>query len=219
MIRLIFNLFKTAFLKLAFSQQSKPVGFEKLSFKFIDSNGERYHRFNEDLDIPVQRKGQIERIMQELEAGISQSELDRFLVAMSKALDGKDKKGNLKPDIPMIGWLIEEMKMRKASILHPDILLELLCAVSIREDEDPAVWDEEIQQQKLIQIGKDCSEGSGLYDFFHKASLRESIPFLDITQGKWNEYLNHSRTKIKAMEVMLQDYSSEKESLKHEATS
>ena len=213
MIRIIFNLFKRQFLKLAFNEQSKPIGLDKMRFSFIDSNGMRHYRFIDDLDIPIIRKGQINRLLQELYSCLGADELDKFLDMMEKAVERKDDEGNLKPDISMIGFCIKEMKQRKEVLIHPDILMELMCAISIREDEAPEKWDEEIHRQKLEQLKKDSKDGSGLHDFFLKLGLKEYIPYLDISKEKWKEFMDQSQTKIKGLNLMAENYLSGAESL------
>ena len=170
MKRYLFNLFKTDFLKMVFDEQSKPVNFDLLEAKFVDSNGKKYFKYKDDFDIPILRKGKLEQLLQELRSGISGDELGMFLDAMDKSLN----KGQA--DVAKIGFIITEMRDRKELLLHPDILFEMVTVLYIREDENPALIDEEIHVEKYNQFKKD-SQG-GLYDFFYGAGLKRYIPYL-----------------------------------------
>lgn len=156
--------------------------------------------------MPLPRKLEIERLILELQAGISKNELQLFLEAMKDALSQTDKKGNFRPDIARIGFLVNEMKDRETMLIHPDTIMELLCAVSIREDENPGVWDEEIHRQKLKQLKKDCGDGGGLHDFFQQSSLTELMPYLDTSREKFSEYMRLGKVKVEALQKTLDHF-------------
>lgn len=224
-LRWIFNLFKTEFLKLAlpdmaplemftahkkellklaFHHQSKPVDKGRLEQAFIDSNGLPYFKFTNDMDIPVLRKGQLNRLEQELYSCISDEELKGFIQVMEDGLNETDKQGHMKPNIGIIGKMITEIKNRKQLLLHPDLMFGIVAACYIREDENPAEFDLEIQEQKVAQFKKDSV--GGLYDFFYSSGINELIPFLDITEEKFEEYLEIAQSEITAQNKWIQSH-------------
>ncbi len=204
MKRRLFNLFKSDFLKFAFDEQSKPVDFNNLETIFLDSNGKKYFRYKDDFDIPILRKGKLEQLIKELGYGISKDELTMFLDAMEKALD----KGQA--DVAKIGFIITEMRDRKDILIHPDILFEMVTTLYIREDENPAVIDEEIHAEKYEQLKKD-SQG-GLYDFFYTAGLTTYIPYLTKLKDDWNLYLEKARAELETQRSFISEKMWEKES-------
>lgn len=191
----IFAMRKKEFLKLAFHHQSKGVDRAKLEFAFLDSEGNQYDKFTNDMDIPVLRKGQLSRMEQELYSCISDEELKDFMQVMEDALNNTDKAGHMKPNIGLIGKMITEIKQRKQLLLHPDLMFNIVACMYIRRDENPAEFDLEIQEQKVAQLKKDST--GGLYDFFYSSGIKELLPFLTITEKKLDEYLEVAQSEIK----------------------
>lgn len=192
MIRLLFWLFQRQFLKLAFNSQSKPKGFEGMQQVFIDSNGKRYYSYHDDLDLPILRGKEVQKRIQLIQASMSEANLLKFLDAMEIALNSGKK-----IETAVIGHLIIEMRKRVGIWVDMDLLFDTVAIAYIREDEDKAIWDKIIHQEKIEQFKKD-SQG-GLYDFFYRAGLIEFIPFLGKSTDEWNEYFLNSESKMKAM--------------------
>jgi len=180
--------------KYIFERQSKPVGKEKMELMFVDSNGKRYYKYIDDLDIPAERWGHINRLYQELGNCISGDELELFINAMDKELNPEVESGERKKiDIGKIIVLVKEMKMRKEMLLHPDLMIEIVSSHYIREDENAAVWDEELHREKCKQFQKD--KGGGLRDFFQDAGLTVLMPFLRLSENDWKAYTEKSAKK------------------------
>jgi hypothetical protein len=207
--RFFYWLFKSQIKKIQFSEQSKKIGFEKLAFVFTDSNGKDYYRYTNDLEIPILRKGELERVLLEVESGLSGNELGRIIDAIDAAINEKDKKGMMSPNIGKIGFLIQEIRNRKEILIHPELLFEAVAILYIREDEDPAIVDREILKEKIEQLKKDSVEG--LYDFFYTSGLSTYIPFLEKSPEEWMEYYEAGKAKLEGMKKFLS--TSEQESL------
>jgi hypothetical protein len=187
--RFFYWLFKSQIKKIQFSEQSKKVGFEKLAFVFTDSNGKDYYRYTNDLEIL------------EIESGLSGNELERIINAIDAAINEKDKKGMMSPNIGKIGFLIQEIKNRKEILIHPELLFEAVAILYIREDEDPAIVDREILKEKIEQLKKDSVEG--LYDFFYTSGLSTYIPFLEKSPEEWMGYYEEGKAKLEGMKKFL----------------
>lgn len=193
-------LFKSHIKKLQFNEQSKKPGFEKLSFIFRDSEGKDYYKYANDFEIPILRKGELERVLLEIESGLSASELGRILKAMKDALS-ETKGDRFVPNIAKIGFLIEEMENRKEMLVHPELLFEVAAILYIREDEDPAIVDRQILSEKIVQLKKDSVDG--LYDFFYSRGLSTYIPYLEKSEEEFTEYYELSRKKLEVMNKFL----------------
>ena len=206
MIRLLFRWFKPQFIKMAFETQSKKQWLKDTEFAFIDSDGRRYYRFIDDMNIPIMRKGHIERLLVELNAKLSWSELNLFIDAMKKRIDDITNSNAIKGRIQglaHISLLVEEMSNRQKLILHPELLFEIAAATYIREDEDPTQIDIEIEKQKVEQFKKDTAKGGGLYDFFYKAGLNEFMPTFKELKENFTEYMEEAKTIIAMQEKYL----------------
>lgn len=185
------------------SKAEKRDDFSKMEVAFTDSNGVKYYKYLKDLDIPIIRFSHLQVYIQEMAAGFNRNEIELFLTALETALAGTEKTEG-KPDIGMMGWLLKEMRMRKDVLAHEEVLFWMVAALYIREDQNPAVWDEEIEEQKIKQFKLD-SQG-GLYGFFYGAGLSKYMPYFEKLKGDLTAYLRRGENKVKAMKMILEDY-------------
>ena len=201
----LYKLFPTAMNKAVFDSQSKPIGFDKCEFVFVDSNGKRYYRFMNDFDIPVVRVGMIELKLKELSMGLDGSEVDLIAEAMEVAINRKDKRGMMSPDLGMIGHLTKELKNRKETLVHPDLLMSMVSYLYIREDENAALIDETLHADKIEQFTKDSA--GGLAGFFLNAGLSKYLPYLNKLESDLTPTLKLSEAKVTALRNELTKYS------------
>lgn len=165
--------------------------------------------YDDDFDIPVIRRGESVKYLQELEACLSRDELEMFTTAMEKALE-REEKGRHKPDFTTIGFLIKEIQLRKDSLFHPEIMFNLAAVLYIREDEKPAVIDPQIHAQKVEQFKLD-SQG-GLYDFFYSVGLKEYLPFTKVSPEEFRTYWIQGKAEVEAMKQTLTTLSKQESS-------
>lgn len=197
--RLIYKLIKPFFLKYYYLDQSKKKGFENMTKAFIDSNGRPYYVTINDFDTPHVRTLAIEKSIMRLRAGLSEEDNKLIRDTMKKALNSGKKS-----DLAMIGHCLIEMDKREESIIHPDILFDIAALKYIREDEDPAVIDSTIHNQKIEQFKKDSL--GGLKDFFYNAGLNKFIPYLEKSESDWDEFITMSKIRIQGLKNQLQAY-------------
>src|SRR3990167_4205337 len=131
MIKIFYRLFKKDILRLVYAEQSKPKDFTDMELAFIDSNGKRYYKYKDEMDMPLKRWAMLQQFFGELTMVMTHGELMRITDAMQTALGGKDR------DIAMIGFLIKEIKNRCEMLLHEEILFRIVACLYIREDEEP----------------------------------------------------------------------------------
>lgn len=196
-------LSKSAFDKAArehiYSAQSKPKteGFEKMTLAFVDSEKRKYYKYSDDFDLPLERKGKLDRYYGWLSAMMGGHELSDFTDKMEKQLNEcintLDLKGRIE-GLAQIQLLINEIRNRKSLIVHEEIYFRIMGVQYIREDQNPAEWDEEFEDAKIEQFKKD-SKG-GLYDFFYNGPLRKYMAFYNLSEEEWTAYLNESRAII-----------------------
>ena len=189
---------ETAILKYAFNKQSKPKGseFAKMQFKFIDSEGKKYYRYYDDFDIPVMRFEQLQIKLREIESRISNEHLDKWIEVIEKILSKGDKQKAAIEAIQMIGTL----KQRREVLYEEKLLMQLVCILYIREDQDATIWDEEIEKYKFERLKAD--QTGGLRDFFIMAGLNEFLPSLKDMQSGWEKFLENQKQQIEAFDNM-----------------
>lgn len=195
-IKLFYRLFRKQILKIYFSEQSTSAGFENMKVQFVDSEGRRYFSPDKDLDLPHVRTQEIQRRLMGVKFGLDDSYVEDFITAVKAALNNGKR-----PDIAVIGHLINELEARSKIWLHPDVMFDMVAFKYIREDEDPAVIDKNIHIQKVEQFRKDSKEG--LYDFFYKAKLTDVLPFLKSLESEFPEFWQESIVQLKAKETQI----------------
>lgn len=194
----LYNILKPWFLKHYYLEQPKRSGFENMHKAFVDSVGRIYYVPKNDFDYPIARAKEIQKRLTRVQSGLSEEVTDMFFEAMRKALRQKQ------PDIPRVGFLIEEMALRKEIYIDNDLFMDILALKYIRSDENPAIVDKEIHLQKITQFNLD-SQG-GLRDFFYKMGLIQLIPYLSKLEEDWDEYTERSIRLMKMHESHLKAY-------------
>lgn len=199
MIKIFYRLFRKQILKIYFSEQSIKVGFENMKVQFVDSEGRRYYSPEKELDLPHQRTKEIQRRLMRIKFGLNDDDLELFIKAMKAALNNGKK-----PDVAMVGHLVNELEARSNIWMHPDMMFDMVAFKYIREDEDPAIIDKNIHSQKIEQFHKDSREG--LYDFFYSTKLTEVLPFLKSFENEFHELWRESIVKLEAIKIQMNDY-------------
>ncbi len=203
--KFLYRHFKDSILQVQFNEQSKKKGFEKMKKMFVDSNGKAYYRYIDDLEIPIMRKGQLEKVLKEIQMGISVDEsnkIDEFIL---------DEINKPKVDRAVIGHLILERKNREKLLIHPELLFEAVAIMYIREDEEPTLVDKEITRQKIEQLKKDSV--GGLYDFFYSSGINTYLPFLEKSEEEWQEYWEQGIAQSRELLVKLQNFRNQEKSI------
>ena len=195
-IKLFYRLFRKQILKIYFSEQSTSAGFENMKVQFVDSEGRRYFSPEKDLDLPHVRTQEIQRRLMGVKFGLDDSYVEDFITAVKAALNNGKR-----PDVAVIGHLINELEARSKRWLHPDVMFDMVAFKYIREDEDPAIIDKNIHAQKVEQFRKDSM--GGLYDFFYKARLTDVLPFLKSLESEFPEFFQESIVQLKAKETQI----------------
>ncbi len=198
-MNVIYKVLKPWFLKHYYLDQPKKSGFENMNKAFVDRAGRVYYTPKNDFDYPIIRVKELQKRLIRLDSGLNEQTIELFLDAMDKALG----KGKL-PDVARIGFLVHEMKARKEILIDNELFIDILALRFIRADENPAVIDKEIHEEKVKQFTEDSAEG--LYDFFYKMGLITLIPYLSKLEEDWEEYTEMGLAKMKAHEIHLKTY-------------
>lgn len=200
MIKLLFLLFKTPLVRHFKEELFAKGNNVKRSIAYVDENGKRYLKYDDDFDIPIKRIQELELRLKRVQRGLSSQDERDLLEACKKALNG-----GVKPDIARVGFIIEEMIMREQLVIHEDLWFDIIALTLIREDEDATVVDWTIHKNKVEQFKKEASKD--MYSFFVQSGLGTYIPYLTKLEDDWNEFYNESRIRIVAMRKMLEQFS------------
>jgi len=208
MLKLLYKLFPQSFNTLFFEiQNSKKKGLEDFEFAFIDSSGKKWYKVSEDVKMPYDRFVKLQEFLVELGACMTHDEFVLFKRAMKEALN------ETKPNIAMIGWLTQELEAREKFLIHEEIMYKILNTIFVREDQDPYLWDEEIENQKVTQLRKDAAQMKG---FFLCAIMKKYVPYIEKLGTDWKGYSEELNIKVKAMNEILTMYTSGQGSLTSE---
>lgn len=199
---------KEAMRKFFIREQHKPIGFDNLEFRFLDMAGKAYYGFPPDMPVPIERFGKMRDFLMWMTVGVSPEEFDMIYDAMDKSwIDTlKTKKNHQR-----IGLLLQELKLRKNMTIHTELLYNFLAVQWIREDENPEIFDSEIQDQKVRQFKIETRE-QNTYFFFHQPELKRLKELLEFTQAEWLAYWNESVEKQAFLRIAIKSILSEIES-------
>lgn len=177
-------------LQAAYEMQSVNH-FEKMQFAFFDSLGRRYYRYKKMEDIPLQIMEKLTEMQEELACKIPGRDLDIWLDKCESVLNSDSK-----TRITEMGHLFELLKNRRKVLLQPNVLMGIAALLTIREDEKPGVYNEEIHKEKFELFTKECKQSGVLRDFFQAAGLGSYLPSGSITDQDWTQLLAQSQRTI-----------------------
>lgn len=172
--------------------KTKPKWAALCSLKHTDKNGLRYYQYIDELDMPLMRKGEIDKCNMELRFG---SDYEDVFDALKDALCASDRKGNMQPDLQTASYLTQELIDRRELLVLPDIMMEIASHALIREDENPAIVDREILQEK-IEVFKKEIQGGGLHGFFQSSGLLSLIGLSNITILEFSKLIDNSQERL-----------------------
>jgi len=215
MIKKLYNnwgWFKNQVNKIRFENQSKPINFENLEEKFTDSNGMRYYIWSKDemFNMPLIRFQKLQVYIQELQSSFQGQELNEFVKVLEEQVDACVN--NAGKGLAAIGHLIKEVEWRQQALFREDILFKMVGCQYIREDQDPKIWDQELEDKKIAQLMEDSK--TGLSDFFLRAGMSDYYNFLKLTDEDLKGLSVKSKEALRVWNENLTKYSPERRFLK-----
>ncbi len=185
--------------KLAFNNQRHPHD-HKLVEAFVDSNGVKYFKYKDRFNMPVVRLGALQDFLFQLSRKIDKGEMELFIKAMNmlitNAVASLTHADKAVKHLARLQTTLDDMELREKEILHPELMFDVVAVNFIREDENPAQYDEVVHAEKVEQFKKDSA--GGLYDFFYSSSTMEYFPGLELLREDYQELWDYSKTKQSA---------------------
>lgn len=200
---LLYKWFPRQFNQLVWDSTYKPDKMKGLKFALV-CEGHRFYTYENLFDMPIERLGRAQDFVLQLQRMVSDDELNAFIESMEKALFESTNADKIK-GLSKIGFLLGEIKERKKILIHPEIMMELVGTMLIREDQDPGDWNDEFEQKKVEMFRKNY-KGKGLYDFFVSGGLKLFFPNLDSFETDWEDYLKMSQARLKHLNEIMESY-------------
>lgn len=175
----LFKLFKKELVSLFYLglKPSKSLPQDRLTFAFFGASGKQYFQVDE---LPILRKLKIAQTYIYLVNAINDTDINASIDAILLALQNKDDKGKMQPDIAKIGFICQKLKQRKGYYVRMDLIHELMANYFIREDETYDMVDNIILAEKIEEMSKLPHEV--VSDFFYSKSVNELFPYLQETE-------------------------------------
>ena len=172
-------------------REQKPIGFEQLELRFVDSQSHMYYGYPKDFSIPMPRYGKIRDFEMWMTVGVTPAEIEQILDAMDVAWVNslKSKKNHHE-----LGALIQELRMRSHMVVHTELLFNYLACQWIRDDESPDTFDPTIHDEKVATFKKESDNGRNHF-FFVQPELKRWNELYNFTPIEWEHYWNESNLK------------------------
>lgn len=189
-VRLLARIgFKQAIQLYVYNHQSKGYK-ENMEFAFIDGGGRKYYYFPDMKKLPLPLLEKLNELQEQLGCKVPGRDLDAWVAKVEEVLNGKN------PKLTDVGYWLGVLKERRSILFEPTVLTEIAALLYIREDENPAIYNQALHKEKFEILWNDSQKGAKLYDFFQQAGLSSYIPSENITAANWSEYLNLIARKV-----------------------
>lgn len=159
---------------------------------YQDTQGRVYYKYNDELDMCVIRKGEIDKCLMELKYGSDYLDIMNGII---KSANQFDRHGRATPDLIGISYLAQEMIDRDSMLLIPDIMMRICANALVREDENPHIVDQEILVEKINTFKSEIGHG-GLHDFFHAGGLLKLVGLSNISATALTRLMTDSKTQL-----------------------
>lgn len=160
---------------------------DSLIFAFKDLDGRSYYKFQDETKLPIERMAMVQKFMIEMTRGMSSKELDNLLGIAEKHIHSglKDPRNASK-----VAGVIHEIRLRETMISHVDLCYSYLAACYIREDEEPTIYNQQAQIEKIEAFKKGANKIDSF--FFALPEYKELCKLLNISTGNWKDVTLYS---------------------------
>lgn len=188
-----------------FFPKRKPEWASLCSVVHTDKQKRNYYKFNDEMDMPMLRKHEIDICMMELRYG---RDFDDVIQVMDSSLN-QTVAGKVKPDLKAVGYLLHEIQERKKYLFDSKILFAICANTLIREDESPFKPDQTITNEKIKVFTDEIGRG-GLSFFLIKNDLMKYLPFSNISILQFSQMMNQSDNQDQAVRQTIDHISAQR---------
>lgn len=208
--RTIYRLLRGWFLKEHYNELSRRIDHKDLLHALIDDQGRTYYEFPERIGLPLERFAKQKEFFEWLGAGINYENLGTLLKSAEDfqedaILDVKDRPKAAAKKMAKVTAIIRQLQLRREAVVQLDLMVNTLCVMIVREDEDPMEFNEEIHKEKCDYFMSHISD----YGFFFRlTSSRRLFNLLNISKENYSSTLNAWRQSLEEIEPLLKIISS-----------
>lgn len=209
---------RAGILKIFYQEQAK-IKFDRksLEHRYTDAGGHTYSGFPDSLGLPIERFGKMKFYLMWMVSGISPKELNDLLDRADDAL------GNGISDLKnaaMIGKIHEEIRGRERLTIHTELLYNFLAVQWCRDDENPLIYNNQIQLEKVEAFKKETASGN-TYFFFQQKELKMLSNLFKMSEDEWKRFWEESLSNqayLQALKMMKFSSTSENKESKEIST-
>jgi hypothetical protein len=195
----IWDKHKTELLQLYAVEQSPRIEHKELEKRFVDTLGMQWRGWPKNLPVPTLRNGRANEYLMWLSAGLTSDELNKLIDKADELLTAGITSGK---NAAKLGYILQEMRDRGKMIVHHELEVNFVCCLLVREDEDPAVFNDQIHKEKVSYILAELEKGN-FHFFFHLPELQNSLQRHRFTKEEWIQYYEESVIRIKTTSQVL----------------
>jgi len=200
--RLVFRLLQKDMVRLSKRELSPcPEQFYEMDIVWRDEAGLEYFKYKSDKEIPLMRKLFITEAYVNLVNQFTNVEINNGLLSIHDAINERDKKGNMKPNIAKTSFICAKLMSRSGKLLNEELLYKLAAHYFVRSDELPGEIDDTILQDKITALKTNFREG--VRTWFFSMSLNDLYPFLNDDAKLFEDIIEESKVQAVAFESYL----------------
>lgn len=209
----LYQRLKPFFLKYYYYELSKNIEHKDMTPIFVDDIGRTYYEFPEGLALPIERFAKEKEFIEWMTSGINNDNLRMLTEAAQELLmdalkSYKNEKEHAKK-MAKVHAILQQIQMRYEQIVPIDLIINTICAVIVREDEDPCKFNEKIHKEKCDFF----MEHKNDYGFFFQvSSFRRLSKLLNMQKSGWSILLKSWEDSQAVLKESLRIISSYKES-------
>jgi len=201
-VKQLWEQHRDEFIRLYSSELIQKIGAKNLEYRYTDLNNVAYFGFPKDMAMSVERLGKLYYFSELLFKGLSAEEDEKIDQMINEALE-MGLSNPKEKSAAKIGSLLIERDKRRKLVFHSEIIYNLLAVQWVREDEDPGVFSNEIQMQKVDQFKKEVAEKSA-YPFFQVPELKQLNSFFNVSKDEWTAYWHESLMQQETLKIALE---------------
>lgn len=179
-LKAIYVKHKEAFDKIIEDERRETLIIKNLLFAF-KCDGKSFHKFPDGMALPLERLGKLQDYFMYINTGMSAKEweeaLNEFDRLLSKGIDNAKVAS-------LMGALVIKVREMNEKVFHTELLYNIFSVLTVREDENPLEWNEEIHNHKIAAFKRNVRD-TGSYFFFHQTELKQLNAYLGFSEAEW----------------------------------
>lgn len=169
--------------------QSKETFDRSELVHFYASPEHQYYRFPDSLSLPFPRYAMAKDYLALLASGLDRDEHRKLLDEQAKCIQEGLKNPKAAARAAQIN---QEMAGRLDMTLHHELIINFLAVQIVRDDENPLIFNNQIQLQKVEYFIKESDEGNAAF-FLRSQVMSKVFDFSKTTENELMKFWNESR--------------------------